>query len=130
MRKISYRQAINEALHQEMEADDKVFTYGIDVGDHKRIFGTTNGLVEKFGKDRCFSTPLAEDAMTGFGLGAAINGLKPIHVHMRVDFLTLAMNQLSNMVSSFKYGANGDLEVPFVIRAIIGLRWSRWHYNP
>ena len=124
-RNISYRQAINEALHQEMEYDKNVFIYGIDVADHKSIFGSTEGLKEKFGDMRCFSTPLSEDAFTGFGLGAALNGLRPIHVHMRVDFMLLAMNQLMNMVSSFTYGSGGKLLVPLVIRAIIGRGWGQ-----
>ena len=92
MRTISYREALNEALAEEMRRDPGVFVYGIDVGDHKRIFNSTKGLVEEFGPHRCFSTPLAEDAMTGFGLGAAINGMRPVHVHMRVDFLLLGIN--------------------------------------
>jgi pyruvate dehydrogenase E1 component beta subunit len=125
MRLMSYRNAINEALVQEMERDARVFVYGIDVADHKRIFNSTKGLVEKFGTHRCFSTPLSEDAMTGFGLGAAINGLRPIHVHMRVDFMLLAMNQLTNMVSSYRYGTNGMLKVPMVIRAIVGRGWGQ-----
>ncbi|MGD2095052.1 MAG: alpha-ketoacid dehydrogenase subunit beta, partial [Phycisphaerales bacterium] len=103
MRKITYCQAINEAMTQEMERDPAVLTYGIGVPDHKRIFGSTDGLLERFGAERCFDTPLSEDAMTGSGLGAAINGARPIHIHMRVDFLLLAMNQLANMVSSYRY---------------------------
>jgi len=125
MRKISYCQALNEAMAQEMEADPSVFVYGIDVADHKRVFGSTNGLLEKFGPERCFSTPLCEDAMTGFGLGAAINGMRPIHVHMRVDFMLLAMNQLANMVSSYRYMSGGRLKVPLVVRAVIGRGWGQ-----
>jgi len=122
---MSYRNAINEALVQEMSRDNRVFVYGIDVADHKRIFNSTKGLVEKFGAQRCFSTPLSEDAMTGFGLGAAINGLRPVHVHMRVDFMLLAMNQIANMVSSYRYGSNGALTVPMVIRAVVGRGWGQ-----
>lgn len=125
MRKITYCQAINEAMTQEMERDPAVFTYGIGVPDHKRVFGTTNGLVERFGTERCFDTPLSEDAMTGFGLGAAINGARPIHIHIRVDFLLLAMNQLANMVSSCMYMSGGKLKAPLVIRAIIGRGWGQ-----
>ena len=125
MRNITYRNAINEALTQEMERDSSVFVYGIDVGDHKRIFGTTTGILEKFGIARCFSTPLAEDTMLGFGLGAAINGMRPINVHMRMDFLLLAMNQLINMISSQCYGSGGATPVPIVIRAIIGRGWGQ-----
>ncbi|MFH1309983.1 MAG: transketolase C-terminal domain-containing protein [Candidatus Omnitrophota bacterium] len=125
MRKISYCEALREAMFQEMERDKNVFVYGIGVPDHKGIFGTTIGLAEKFGRDRCFDTPLAEDSMTGFGLGAAINGLRPIHVHIRVDFLLLAMNQLANMVSTYRYASRGGLKVPMVIRAVIGRGWGQ-----
>ena len=124
-RKITYCQALNEAMTQEMERDPNVFTYGIGVPDHKKIFGSVAGLVEKFGEERCFDTPLAEDGMTGFGLGAALNGMRPIHVHARIDFLLLAMNQLANMVSSFRYGSGGKQEIPLVVRAIIGRGWGQ-----
>ena len=125
MRKISYCEALNEAMSQEMERDPTVFVYGIGVPDHKRVFGSTAGLVEKFGSERCFDSPLSEDTMTGFGLGAAINGMRPIHIHIRVDFLLLAMNQLANMVSSYRYTSAGELKVPMVIRAIIGRGWGQ-----
>jgi pyruvate dehydrogenase E1 component beta subunit len=125
MRKITYCEALNEALCQEMTRDPSVFVYGIGVPDHKRIFGSTAGLVERFGADRCFDTPLSEDGMTGFGLGAAINGLRPIHVHARVDFFMLCMNQLANMISSCRYSSGGKLNVPLVIRAIIGRGWGQ-----
>jgi len=125
MRTITYCEALNEALIQEMERDNKVFVYGIGVPDHKRIFGSTAGLVEKFGIERCFDTPLSEDAMTGFGLGAAINGMRPIHVHIRVDFLLLAMNQLTNMVSTYRYLSAGKIDVPLVIRAVVGRGWGQ-----
>jgi pyruvate dehydrogenase E1 component beta subunit len=124
-RTITYREALNEALTEEMRRDQSVFVYGIDVGDHKRIFNSTKGLVEEFGPARCFSTPLAEDAMTGFGLGAAINGMRPVHVHMRMDFLLLGMNQLVNMIASHCYGSGGTMQVPMVIRAIIGRGWGQ-----
>nr|WP_321397859.1 transketolase C-terminal domain-containing protein [uncultured Desulfobacter sp.] len=125
MRKISYCEALTEAMSQEMARDPSVFTYGIGVPDHKRIFGSTRGLVEQFGLERCFDTPLSEDAMTGFGLGAAINGLRPIHVHARVDFMLLSMNQLANMISSYHYATGGKLCVPMVIRVIIGRGWGQ-----
>lgn len=124
-RSMTYRDAINEALTQEMKRDPNVFVYGIDVADHKRIFGSSNGLVEEFGSGRCFSTPLSEDAMTGLGLGAAINGLRPVHVHMRVDFFLLAMNQLANMITAQRFGSGGQFKVPMVIRAIIGRGWGQ-----
>ena len=125
MRKITFCEALNEALVEEMERDPSVFIYGIGVPDHKKIFGSTNHLLEKFGPDRCLDTPISEDAMTGVGLGAAINGLRPIHVHIRVDFLLLAMNQLANMASSCRYGFGGRRGAPLVIRAIVGRGWGQ-----
>jgi len=125
MREITYQQALNEAIKQEMQRDENVFVYGLDVSDHKGIFGSTLGLCDEFGCDRCFITPLSEDAMTGVGLGAALCGLRPIHVHQRVDFLVLAMNQLSNMVSNYHYMSGGKVKVPLVIRAVVGRGWGQ-----
>src|SRR3989338_23105 len=110
---------------QEMERDRRVFVYGIGVPDHKAIFGSTRGLAEKFGKERCFDTPLSEDAMTGFGLGAALNGMRPIHIHIRIDFMLLAFNQIVNMLSSLRYSSCGQLKAPMVIRAVIGRGWGQ-----
>ncbi len=121
---ITFEKAVNEAITQEMERDKRVFLFGLDVTDHKKIFGTTAGL-EKFGSDRFFGTPLSEDAMTGVALGAAITGLRPIHVHIRVDFLLLAMNQLANMVAAASYTSAGKLQAPIVIRAVIGRGWGQ-----
>lgn len=125
MQIMTYREAINQALFQEMERDQSVFIYGLDITDHKGIFGSTLGLQAKCGSERCFNTPLSEDAMTGLGLGAAINGLRPVHIHQRVDFLVLAMNQLSNMVSTCRYMSGGRLKVPLTIRAVIGRGWGQ-----
>lgn len=122
---ITYREAIREALTQAMEYDPAVFVYGLDVPDHKRIFGTTVGLVETFGSRRCFGTPLSEDALVGFGIGAALNGLRPVNVHIRVDFVLLAMNQIVNMLSNIHYASAGKLHVPIVIRAVIGRGWGQ-----
>jgi len=125
LRKITYCDALREAMIQEMERDAGVFVYGIGVPDHKAVFGSTRGIAEKFGRSRCFDTPLSEDAMTGFGLGAALNGMRPIHVHIRIDFMLLAFNQIVNMISSYKYSSAGQLKVPMVIRAIIGRGWGQ-----
>ena len=125
MRKLDYCGAIREAMSQEMERDSSVFVYGIGVPTWSSIFGTTRGFVDKFGKDRCFDTPICEDAMTGFGLGAAIKGMRPIHVHIRTDFMVLATNQLVNMVSNYTYSTGGRLKVPMVIRSVIGRGWGQ-----
>lgn len=124
-REISYADAIGEAIRQEMARDPGVFVYGLGVDDAKGMYGTTLGLHRDFGADRCFDTPLAEDAMTGFGIGAAIAGMRPIHVHQRMDFLMLCMNQLVNMAAKQRYMSNGAVSVPFVVRAIIGRSWGQ-----
>ena len=123
-KRITYEKAIALSLAQEMERDPSVFVYGLDVTDHKKIFGSTKGL-EKFPEKRFFGTPLSEDAMTGVGLGAALSGLRPVHVHIRVDFLLLAMNQLANMIAPAHFGSGGKLNVPLVIRAVIGRGWGQ-----
>ena len=125
MTTLTYRRALSLALQREMEQDPSVFVFGLDVPDHKRIYGSTDELVERFGPARCFGTPLSEEAMTGVALGAAISGLRPVHVHIRVDFLLLAMNQLANMVSTMRYMSGGQLRVPLVIRAVIGRGWGQ-----
>lgn len=125
MRTLFFREALTLALAREMERDPSVFVFGLDVPDHKRIFGSTAGLVERFGPERCFGTPLSEEAMTGVALGAAISGLRPVHVHIRVDFTMLAMNQIVNMVSNLRYMSGGRLRVPLVIRAVIGRGWGQ-----
>jgi len=118
--KTTFKDALNLAIYQEMERDSSVFIYGIGVPDHKKIFGTTNNLLERFGSERCFDTPISEDSLTGFALGAAISGLRPILVHIRVDFSLLSMNQLMNQISSFRHMSNGEFKVPIVIRNLIG----------
>lgn len=124
-RKIKFVEALNEAMVEEMGRDERVVLFGLDVNDHKRIFGSTVGLVEKFGQKRVFMTPLSEDAMTGLALGAALSGLRPIHVHIRVDFLVLGLNQILNMISNYHYLTLGKLKVPLVIRAVFGRGWGQ-----
>ena len=122
---ITYCDALREALEQEMARDKRVIAYGVGVPDKNAIFGSTAGLQEKFGPERVIDTPISEDSMTGFGLGAAVNGLRPVHHHIKVDFLIVAMSQLVNMVSAARYGSGGKLKVPLVIRAIIGRGWGQ-----
>mgnify|MGYP001618683410 FL=1 len=122
-RKIKYSQALNEAVSQMMENDEKVFVMGEGVDYANGIFGSTSGLVEKFGQARVFDTPLAEDAMTGIGIGAALLGMRPIIVHARIDFLMLTMNQLVNHAAKWTYLCGG--KVPIVVRAIIGRGWGQ-----
>ncbi|HUG37746.1 MAG TPA: transketolase C-terminal domain-containing protein, partial [Candidatus Limnocylindrales bacterium] len=97
----------------------------LGVNDPKPIYGTTAGLADRFGRDRVFNTPLAEEAMTGVAVGAALGGLRPIHVHIRMDFLLLAMNQLVNVAAKSRYMYGGAVTVPMVVRAIIGRSWGQ-----
>jgi pyruvate/2-oxoglutarate/acetoin dehydrogenase E1 component len=125
MRLIRYNEALREAFDSEMERDPQVFLFGLDVDDHKGIQGSTVGLAEKFGKDRVFGTPLSEDAMTGVAIGAAMAGYRPIHTHIRMDFMLLCMNQLINMAAKSHYMYNGQVSVPLVVRTMIGRSWGQ-----
>ena len=124
-RTLSYVEALQEAVEQEMDRDEKVFVIGLNVDDHKGIQGTTQGLIDKFGPDRVMDTPLSEDAVTGICIGAAMAGMRPIHVHIRMDFLMLCMNQLVNMGAKAHYMYGGQVAVPMVARSIIGKSWGQ-----
>ena len=122
---ISYSQAIWLAIGKKMEEDKKIIVYGLGVDDPKAMYQTLSEFPSIFGSDRCFDTPLSEDSLTGFGIGLAISGFKPIHVHQRTDFLLLCCNQLINMAAKIKYISNGQLSCPFVVRAITGRSWGQ-----
>jgi pyruvate/2-oxoglutarate/acetoin dehydrogenase E1 component len=125
VRDASYVEALREAVDQEMARDPAVVCFGLDVDDPKAIQGTTRGLLEKYGPERVFGTPLAEDAMTGVAIGMALAGLRPIHVHIRMDFLLLAMNQLVNIAAKASYMYGGQVHVPLVVRSMIGKSWGQ-----
>jgi len=124
-RRLSYVEAVREATDLEMARDPAVVVFGLDVDDPKAIQGTTRGLSAKYGPERVFGTPLSEDAMTGAAVGMALAGLRPIHVHIRMDFLMLAMNQLVNVAAKSRYMFGGNVAVPLVVRAIIGKSWGQ-----
>jgi pyruvate/2-oxoglutarate/acetoin dehydrogenase E1 component len=124
-RTLSYVDAIREATDQEMARDPSVLVFGLDVDDPKAIQGTTRGLLEKYGPGRVFGTPLSEDAMTGAAIGMALAGLRPIHVHIRMDFLMLAMNQLVNVAAKSRYMYAGKVSIPLVVRSMIGKSWGQ-----
>ncbi len=117
---ISYPEAIREAIEQEMDRDPSVFVMGQGVDDPKAILGTTKGLVDKFGPNRIFDTPLAEDGMTGVAVGAAMAGLRPIHTHIRMDFVMLAMNQLVNHLDKIALLSEGRYNPKVIIRTSVG----------
>jgi len=120
----TYREALNEAQMQMMQRDERVFLLGEGVSDPGGIFGSTVGLVEKFGKDRVMDIPIAENGLTGVAIGAAIAGMKPIFVHMRMDFLPMCMDQIFNHAAKWHYMTGGQVNVPLVIRSIIGRGWG------
>ncbi len=124
-RRISYAQAIYEATFQEMKQDPSVMVMGIGVDDFKGTYGTTLDLQKVFGPSRAFDTPLAEEGMTGIAIGAALGGMRPIHVHIRMDFLMLAMNQLVNMAAKISLMSGGNLSVHLVVRVVIGRSWGQ-----
>src|SRR5438067_2944347 len=92
---------------------------------------TTKDLVERYGRERVFGTPLSEDAMAGAAVGMALAGLRPIHVHIRMDFVMLAMNQLVNIAAKTHYMFGGQESCPLVVRSIIGKSWGQGaqHYQ-
>lgn len=122
---LSYVDAIREAQILEMQQDPTVIVFGLDVDDPKATFGTNRGLVDQFGADRVFGTPLSEDAMTGAAIGMALAGLKPIHVHIRMDFMMLAVNQLVNVAAKMYAMTGGQQNVPLVVRTLIGKSWGQ-----
>jgi len=124
-RVLKYVDALSEAVALEMARDKNVFLFGLDVDDHKAIQGSTRGLLDRFGPERVFTTPLSEDAMTGVAIGAAMAGMRPIHVHIRMDFLMLCMNQLVNIAAKARYMYGGQIKVPLVVRTIIGKSWGQ-----
>jgi pyruvate dehydrogenase E1 component beta subunit len=125
MRRLRYDEALREATEQEMARDERVVVMGLGVDDWRGIYGTTKGLTETFGADRVFDTPLSEDAMTGVAIGAAMAGLRPIHVHIRQDFLLLCMNQLVNIAAKAHSMYGGRVSVPLVVRSVIGKSWGQ-----
>jgi len=124
-RKLTFASAINEGLLEAMSQDKKVICYGLGVDDPKRIFGTTTGLVEKFGNKRVFDMPTAENAMTGIGIGASLNGTRCVMTHQRLDFFLLAMDQLVNNAAKWHYMFGGKCSVPITIRLILGRGWGQ-----
>ena len=123
-RRISYPEAIREGLKQALALDDRVFLMGQGVDDPQGMFGTTLNLQKEFGGKRVFDTPLAETALTGVAVGAAIGGLRPVYFHNRPDFLYLAMDQLINHASKWNFMFGGAVNVPLVLWACIGRGWG------
>ncbi len=124
LRGITYREALRETQSALLKKDKRIFILGEGVNDSGGIFGTTAGLAKEFGKDRVMDIPVAENALTGIAIGAAICGMRPIFVHMRMDFLLMAMDQIINHAAKWNYMTGGRVNVPIVIRSIIGRGWG------
>ena len=122
---LSVSQAIAEATDVCLERDERVFVIGEGVTDPKAIFGTTAGLVQKFGSDRVIEMPVAENGLTGVAIGAALLGRRPILVHQRVEFALLSLEQLFNNAAKTHYVTGGRHRVPLVVRLIIGRGWGQ-----
>jgi pyruvate/2-oxoglutarate/acetoin dehydrogenase E1 component len=123
-RKLSYVAAVREALELALTSDKHVFIMGQGVDDPSGMFGITLDLHKKYGEDRVFDTPLSENALTGVAIGAALNGMRPVYMHNRPDFLFLAMDQIVNHASKWSYMFGGHIHVPIVIWAMVGRGWG------
>jgi pyruvate/2-oxoglutarate/acetoin dehydrogenase E1 component len=118
--KTTVRQALNDALREEMRRDETVILMGCDVGLRGNPFGVTKGLMQEFGEKRVRDTPISEACFTGAGIGAAAMGLRPIVEILYTDWITLAMDQILNMAAKMRYMFGGKINLPLVIRAPFG----------
>jgi acetoin:2,6-dichlorophenolindophenol oxidoreductase subunit beta len=120
VREITFGQAINEALAEEMRRDPRVFIIGEDVAEAGTPFKVLSGLVKEFGTQRVIDSPISEAGITGIGVGAAMTGLRPVVDIMFGDFITLTMDQLVNQAAKIHYMSGGKLKVPMVLRTTLG----------
>ena len=119
-RTLTVKQALNEALYEEMRRDETVIIMGCDVGVRGNPFGVTKGLYDAFGAERVRDTPISEAAIVGACLGAAATGLRPIGEILFTDWITIGMDQLVNQIAKIRYMFGGKINVPLVIRAPVG----------
>ena len=114
---ITYAQALNQALREELRTDPRVFLMGEDIGLHGGIFRVTADLFAEFGAERIRDTPISESGFIGLGIGAAIAGMRPVVELLFIDFALVAADQIVNQAAKLRYMAGGTLSVPIVIRA-------------
>jgi pyruvate dehydrogenase E1 component beta subunit len=119
-RKLTFGQAVREALAEEMRRDPTVFIMGEDVAEAGTPFKVLSGLVEEFGTERVMDTPISEAGFTGMGVGAAMTGMRPVVDIMFGDFLGLVMDQIANQAAKIHYMSGGTLKAPLVIRTTLG----------
>ncbi len=116
MRELTFREAIREALRQELQRDPKVFLLGEEIAEYGGSYKVTQGLVDEFGKERVRNTPLAEAAIAGATLGASLVGMRPVAEIMYIDFSFIAADQIINQIAKLRYMTGGMVKVPVVIR--------------
>lgn len=119
-RTMSYREALREAIREAMQADERVFLMGEDVGAYGGSFGVSRGLLDEFGPERIRDTPLSEAAFVGAGIGAAMGGMRPIVEVMTVNFSLLALDQIVNNAATIPHMSGGQVQVPVVVRMTTG----------
>jgi len=124
VRKLTYGEALREALDQALERDPRVYAMGQGIDDPSGIFGSTLDLHKKYGSERIFDTPLAEEATVGMAIGSAMAGLRPVSIHNRPDFLMMCMDQIVNHAAKWSYMFAGQVPIPLVLRACIGRGWG------
>lgn len=122
---ISFGEALNQGLRQAMELSDTVVVLGQLVDYSPGVFGSTTGLVERFGPARVRDFPVSESAMTATAIGAAVVGMRPVVVHHRLDFMLYSMDAIVNWMSLWRFKSNTQSTLPVVIRAIIGRGWGQ-----
>lgn len=120
MRKLTYVEAVREALQQTMQQNEDVFLLGEDIGVYGSSFGVTSGLIDEFGPERIRDTPISELGITGVAVGSALTGMRPIVDLQFSDFITLAMDQIVNQAAKIRYMYGGRGQVPLVIRTPSG----------
>src|SRR5436853_4802420 len=124
MPELSYREAVRDALATAMRRDDEVFVMGEDIAEMGGSMGVTQGMLDEFGPERVRNTPISEMALVGAGIGAAMQGMRPVVEVMYEDFLTLATEQIINQAAKHRYMSGGQLKVPLTVRTQGGAGWS------
>src|SRR6188768_2443103 len=124
MPELSYREAVRDALVRAMREDDGVFIMGEDIAEMGGSMGVTQGMLAEFGPERVRNTPISEMAIVGTGIGAAMQGMRPVVEIMYEDFLTLSLEQIVNQAAKHRYMSGGQIKVPLTIRTQGGAGWS------
>lgn len=124
MRRISFSEATQEAMREEMARDERVFLMGEDIARQGGIFGQFKGLAEEFGRERVRDTPISETAIIGGGVGAALAGMRPVVDMHFADFITVPMDDIVNQMAKARYMFGGQCSVPLVLRAPDGMTRS------